>query len=35
MLRKIDLIEEKKNHVPQGGIEPAPSLVRSGLARFK
>ena len=26
---------KKKNHVPQGGIEPAPSLVRSGLARIK
>ena len=26
---------KKKNHVPQGGIEPAPFLVRSGLARIK
>ena len=26
---------KKKNHVPQGGIEPAPSLIRSGLARIK
>ena len=26
---------KKKNHVPQGGIEPPPSLVRSGLARIK
>ena len=34
MLKKINLNEEK-NQVPQGGIEPAPSLVRSGLARIK
>ena len=34
MLRKINLNEEK-NHVPHWGIEPAPSLIRSGLARIK
>ena len=28
-------LNEQKNHVPQGGIEPTPSLVRSGLAIFK
>ena len=26
---------KKKNHVPQRGIEPPPSLVRTGLARIK
>ena len=26
---------KKKNHVPHRGIEPAPSLIRSGLARIK
>ena len=31
----MNLKEEKKNHVPQGGIEPAPFLVRPGLARIK
>ena len=34
MLRKNNLNEEK-NHVPQGGLEPATTLVKSGLARIK
>jgi hypothetical protein len=25
-------LNEEKNHVPQGGIEPMPTLVRSSLA---
>ena len=33
-LRIIDLNEEK-NYVPQGGIEPTASLFRFGLAVFK
>ena len=31
----MNLKEEKKNHVPQGGIEPTSTLVRSSLARIK
>ena len=34
MLIKINLKKEKI-HFPQGGLEPATTLVKSGLARIK